>query len=62
MAHKIQSSDRHRGALPEIRCNEGQITYILRSPKDAAAVIIRCDPDGELWVSLGADATADPED
>jgi len=45
--------DRRPGTVPEILAEKGSIIYVLTPPgARGGAVVIRCDPAGELWVSL----------
>ena len=46
--------DRRPGSVPDIRTLGGNITFVL-APAGAphnARLVIRCAPDGELWVSI----------
>jgi hypothetical protein len=47
--------DRRPGSAPDIHSLGGNITFVL-APAGAphnARLVIRCAPDGELWVSIG---------
>jgi len=53
MAREIDVLDRRPGPVPEIRHDRGNITFVLTPdgiPK-GERLIIRCDAEGELWVS-----------
>jgi hypothetical protein len=40
--------------MPEIRADAGSITFLMAPTRlpDQARLVIRCDADGELWVSI----------
>ena len=46
--------DRRPGSLPDIRTQGGNITFVLApaGAPDNARLVIRCAPNGELWVSI----------
>jgi len=46
--------DRRPGSLPDIRTLGGTVTFVLApaGAPDNARLVIRCAPDGELWVSI----------
>jgi hypothetical protein len=46
--------DGQPGRLPTIRLDAASVTYVMTPPATprAEALVIRCDADGELWVSL----------
>ena len=53
MTSNKQTADQHPGSIPDIRADAGSITFVLapRVPHHAR-LMIRCAPDGELWVSI----------
>ena len=62
MPRERETVDQRPGSVPDIRTDRGSITFVLapaRVPQNAR-LMIRCDPDGELWVSI-APATSGSE-
>ena len=54
--------DRRPGSTPDIRTLGGNVTFVL-APAGApenARLVIRCAPDGELWVSIVPAASSRP--
>jgi hypothetical protein len=55
MRRERQTLDQRPGSAPDIRSDHGGITFIMApagTPK-GEALVIRCDADGEIWVSIG---------
>ena len=53
VSRERQTLDRRPGSLPDIHTDAGSITFVMtpaRAPQNAR-LVIRCDPDGELWIS-----------
>ncbi len=46
--------DKRPGPLPEIRADGNSVTFHLTiaGAQEGARLIIRCDPDGNVWASL----------
>jgi hypothetical protein len=46
--------DGQPGTLPDIRTNVRGITFVMAPPGTPRGeqLAIRCDPDGEVWVSI----------
>jgi hypothetical protein len=46
--------DRRPGSLPDIRTNIGGITFVMvpLGPSKGKQLVIRCDADGEIWISI----------
>lgn len=61
MPRERHTLDRHPGQMPDIRADAGGITFTIvpigRSPREP--LVIRCDIDGEIWISIRTDA--DPQ-
>ena len=54
MAHAQHTLDRQPGSLPDIRTNNGGITFVM-APTGAPSgdqLVIRCDADGGVWISI----------
>lgn len=52
--HERETTDQRPGSMPDIRTNAGSITFIMTTGRvsNQARLVIRCDGDGELWVSI----------
>jgi hypothetical protein len=63
MSRERESIDQRPGSLPDIRTNAGSITFALNPARvpHHARLMIRCAPDGELWVSIAPASTNHPE-
>jgi hypothetical protein len=46
--------DQRPGSLPDIRSDRGGITFIIAQagPPQREPLVIRCDTDGEIWLSI----------
>jgi hypothetical protein len=46
--------DRHPGTLPRITSDGASIVYeiVLAGRKDRGRLVLRCDADDEIWVSI----------
>jgi len=53
MRRERHALDRHPGTLPDIRTDDGNIIYTMMpvGPR-GEQLIIRCDADGEVWISV----------
>ena len=57
MHYESQTVDQRPGPLPDIRMESDSVMYIM----DLAALpkkpllVIRCDAEGEVWISIGRD-------
>jgi hypothetical protein len=49
-----KSLDLRPGAIPDIRPDGDGITYLLEiaGTQGGGRLVIRCDPDGAIWVSI----------
>jgi len=54
MARAQHTLDGKRGPLPDIRPKDDSITFLLNPPGTPRGqqVLLRCDPDGEVWASI----------
>ena len=54
MPHERDRTNHHPGSMPEIHADAGSITFLMTPTRlpDQARLVIRCDADGELWVSI----------
>ena len=54
MARTQQTVDRQPGTLPDIRTDDGGITFVLvpRGAPHHDQLVIRCDDNGEICVSI----------
>lgn len=54
MARGQHTLDRQPGSLPDIRTNNGGITFVMTPPGSPRGdqLVIRCDADGEVWISI----------
>ncbi|MGH7633510.1 MAG: hypothetical protein ACRENC_07250 [Gemmatimonadaceae bacterium] len=54
MARVQHSTDRHPGTLPDIRSERDGTTYVMAPPgtRTGKHLVIRCDANGEIWVSI----------
>ena len=52
------AADRQPGAIPDIREDTRGVEYVMRLTIGRATeqLIIRCDPDGEVWISITPEA------
>lgn len=49
----FQQLDHRRGSLPDIRANDESITFRIPLAGFARSLlVIRCDTDGEVWISI----------
>jgi hypothetical protein len=59
MRRERPALDRHPGTVPDIRADAGSITFTLvpvgLSPREP--LVIRCDGDGQIWISIKDDRT-----
>jgi hypothetical protein len=57
MNRERQTLDQRPGSAPDIRSDGGGITFImaLAGTPRSEALVIRCDIQGEIWVSIGRD-------
>ena len=57
MRSERQTSDQRRGAIPDIRTDVGGITFVMIPPGTPGGerLVIRCDADGEVWISIKLD-------
>ena len=57
-----QAIDQRPGSMPDIRADAGSVIFILAPAQvpHHARLLIRCDPDGELWVSIAPRTTERP--
>jgi len=55
MHRERQTVDQRPGSLPDIRTDHGGITFIMvpRGTPTSEPLVIRCDADGEIWISIG---------
>jgi hypothetical protein len=60
MRRERHTLDRHPGSIPDIRADASNITFTMvplgRSPRER--LVIRCDADGEIWISITTDPGA----
>jgi hypothetical protein len=54
MVRTQQSIDRRPGRLPDIRTDDGGITFVMvpRGAPNPDQLVIRCDDNDEAWVSI----------
>jgi hypothetical protein len=54
MARVQHPTDRHPGALPDIRSEQTDMIYAMVPPgiRTGQQLVIRCDANGEIWVSI----------
>jgi hypothetical protein len=54
MARTQQTLDRQPGTLPDIRTDDGGITFVIVPPgaPHHDGLVIRCDDNGEVWASI----------
>jgi len=54
MSQHRDALDRKPGALPEIRMDLRGLRFVMHPPGARATerLVIRCDDDGEVWVSI----------
>jgi hypothetical protein len=54
MVRTQQSIDRQPGGLPDIRSDNGGITFVMVPPgvPHHDRLVIRCDDNGEAWASI----------
>jgi hypothetical protein len=54
MARTQQTIDRRPGLLPDIRTDDGGITFVIvpRGAPHQEQLVIRCDDNGEVWASI----------
>ena len=52
----------HSGPLPEIRLKGESVVFYLaiEHATGTSRLVLRCDPDGNLWASVDEPGTADP--
>jgi hypothetical protein len=52
--------DRQPGSLPDIRMNINGVTFVMAPPGTPRGnqLVIRCDADGEVWVSIQPDGVS----
>lgn len=57
MAREPQAFDRQPGSLPDIRTSNGSLTFVcsVAGLQKGAQLVIRCDADGEIWISITPD-------
>ena len=51
----MDGPDSRRGKLPEIRAEEDTITFLLTiglRPSVPGQLVLRCEPDGEIYASI----------
>lgn len=57
MKRERHTLDRHPGVIPDIRAEGSSITFTMvpmgHSPREP--LVIRCDADGEIWISIRSD-------
>jgi len=55
-----QQIDRQPGRLPDIRADDGSITFVIVPPgaPHHFQLVIRCDDNGEAWASIRLQHTA----
>jgi hypothetical protein len=63
MTRLTHTLDRQPGSLPDIRADAGSITFGMVPPgaRRGERLVIRCDADGEVWISIQTDRVA-PDD
>ena len=61
MARVHHTMDRQPGSLPDIRMNINGVTFVMAPPGTPRGnqLVIRCDADGEVWVSIQPDGLSD---
>ena len=47
-----KATDQQPGAVPEIRADGDSVIFCLDVPSEHARLIIRCDPDGAVRMSI----------
>ena len=54
MPRTQQTFDRQPGTLPDIRSDDGGITFVMvpRGAPHHDRLLIRCDETGEVWASI----------
>jgi hypothetical protein len=54
MVRTQQSIDRQPGRLPDIRSDNGSITFVMVPPgaPHHDRLVIRCDDNGDAWASI----------
>jgi hypothetical protein len=64
MPRKIDLVDRRPGAAPHIRLEGEHVVFelpVVADPKAEARLVIRCDANGDAWVSIGYRRPAPPQ-
>lgn len=51
---RVHTADSQPGRLPDIRANTEGVTYTMTAHgvRPATAIVIRCDTNGDVWISL----------
>jgi hypothetical protein len=62
MSHHRHALDRRPGVLPEIRTDLRSLTFSMQPTgiRTAPRLVIRCDDDGEVWVSIVSSSSSFP--
>jgi hypothetical protein len=57
MHHERPTVDQRPGSVPDIRTDHGGITFIMVpfGIPGGEHLVIRCDADGEVWISIDPD-------
>jgi hypothetical protein len=63
MARVRHALDGQPGRLPEVRVKANDIIFTMTPPGTGfeARLLIRCDADGELWISLQPEGPGEPK-
>jgi hypothetical protein len=58
MSRNRQTLDQQPGSAPDIRVDKGSVTFVmvLAGTSSGDRLIIRCDAQGGVWVSIGRSA------
>jgi hypothetical protein len=61
MARKRAPIDQLPGRFPEIRTDGDSVTFKLALPglDEQTRLVLRCDPDGNVWASIASRRAAD---
>jgi hypothetical protein len=59
MSGEQRTLDGQPGSLPDIRSNMDSVTFVMVPPElpRGDELVIRCDADGDVWISIRRDAS-----
>jgi hypothetical protein len=61
MARERPTFDERPGPIPDIRTNDGCVTFVMKpagTPR-GTQLVIRCDAGGEIWIAIEPDRSQD---